>query len=101
VDALRGAPCQGVVSCQLKTRRARRVIVVGLGSALDPVCTPLAAALARFDGYAARYATSADRVRRGGARCGSTRWTSDSCRVVWIQLHEDLLATLGVDRSHR
>lgn len=74
--------------------------LVGLGSALDRVCTPLAAALARFNGYAARYATSADRVRRG-----ETRWVDalgvDSCHVVWIQLHEDLLATLGVDRAHR
>jgi hypothetical protein len=74
--------------------------LVGLGSVLDRVCAPLAAALARFDGYAARYATSADRVRRGEAR-----WVDglgiDSCHVVWIQLHEDLLATLGVDRAHR
>jgi hypothetical protein len=74
--------------------------LVGLGSALDRVCRPLAAALARFTGYAARYATSADRVRRGEAR-----WVDalgiDSCHVVWIQLHEDLLATLGVARDRR
>jgi hypothetical protein len=74
--------------------------LVGLGSALASVCTPLAAALARFNGYAARYARSADQVRRG-----ETRWVDglgiDSCHVVWIQLHEDLLATLGVDRAHR
>jgi hypothetical protein len=64
------------------------------------VCTPLAAALARFDGYPARYAAAADRVRRG-----QHRWVDalgiDSCHVVWIQLHEDLLATLGVDQAHR
>jgi hypothetical protein len=74
--------------------------LVGLGSVLDRVCAPVAAALARFDGYAARYATSADRVRRG-----ESRWVDalgiDSCHAVWIQLHEDLLATLGVDRAHR
>ena len=23
----------------------------------------------------------------------------DSCHVVWFELHEDLLATLGIDRS--
>ena len=74
--------------------------LVGLGSALDRVCTPLAAVLARFTGYADRYATSADRVRRGEARWVDTLGI-DSCHVVWIQLHEDLLATLGVDRAHR
>jgi hypothetical protein len=73
--------------------------IVGLGAALDRVCVPLAAVLGRFDGYHARYATAAGRVRRGQAR-----WVDalgvDSCHVVWIQLHEDLLATLGVDRGH-
>jgi hypothetical protein len=82
------------------TRWDDRVIadLVGLGSAVDPVCMPLAATLARFNGYAGRYATSADRVRRG-----ETRWVDalgiDSCHVVWIQLHENLLATVGVDRA--
>jgi hypothetical protein len=74
--------------------------LVGLATALAQVCAPLAGALARFDGYPARYATAADLVRRGRAR-----WVDglgiDSCHVVWIQLHEDLLATLGVDRAHR
>jgi hypothetical protein len=74
--------------------------LVGLSSALDRVCAPLAAALARFNGYATRYAISADHVRRG-----ESRWVDalgiDSCHVVWIQLHEDLLATVGVDRAHR
>jgi hypothetical protein len=74
--------------------------LVGLGAGLSQVCAPLAAALARFAGYAARYVTAADRVRRGEAR-----WVDglvfDSCHVVWIQLHEDLLATLGVDRADR
>jgi len=72
--------------------------LVGLRSALDQVCTPLVAALARFNGYQPRYARAADRIRRG-----ETRWIDglgiDSCHVVWIQLHEDLLATLGVDRA--
>lgn len=73
--------------------------LVGLGAGLERVSAPLAAALGRFDGYHARYATAADRVRRG-----QTRWIDglgiDSCHVVWIQLHEDVLATLGVDRAH-
>ena len=28
-----------------------------------------------------------------------TRPRADSCHTVWMELHEDLLATLGVDRG--
>jgi hypothetical protein len=74
--------------------------LVGLGAGLASVCAPLVAALARFEGYSTRYAAAADRVRRG-----QPRWVDalgiDSCHVVWIELHEDLLATSGVDRADR
>ena len=69
-----------------------------LGTALDPLCEGLSTALERFGGYSARYTAAADRVRRG-----QVSWIDglgiDSCHVVWIQLHEDLLATLGRDRA--
>jgi hypothetical protein len=72
--------------------------LTGLGAQLAPLCAALSGALARFDGYHARYVAAASRVQRGEAR-----WVDglgiDSCHVVWMQLHEDLLATLGVDRA--
>lgn len=73
--------------------------LVAVGRRLQAVCDDLSSALARFDGYADRYATAAGRVEAGQAR-----WVDaidvDSCHLVWIQLHEDLLATLGLQRGH-
>ena len=58
----------------------------------------LSAVLQRFDGYADRYAAALARVD-----AGDRRWVDapgiDSCHTVWIQLHEDLLATLGIARG--
>ena len=72
--------------------------LAGLGAQLAPLSAELSGALARFDGYQARYAAAATRVQRG-----EIRWVDglgiDSCHGVWMQLHEDLLATLGVDRG--
>jgi len=63
------------------------------------VCDELSGVLTRFDGYCDRYAKSVQRVQ-----AGQTRWVDaidvDSCHVVWMQLHEDLLATLGLQRGH-
>jgi hypothetical protein len=59
----------------------------------------LSAVLARFDGYVARYESA---LRR--AKSGELDWIDktdvDSCHRVWFQLHEDLIATLGIDRRH-
>jgi hypothetical protein len=69
-----------------------------LDAALRQVCSPLAARLQRFDGYADRYSAALARVDSG-----ERRWVDapgvDSCHTVWIQLHEDLLATLGIPRG--
>jgi hypothetical protein len=69
-----------------------------IGRRLAPLDAELAAAIARLGGYAARYDGAMARVARG-----ETRWIDglgiDSCHVVWMQLHEDLLATLGLDRG--
>ena len=69
-----------------------------VGLRLAPLCADLSAVLTRFDGYAERYSAALSRVERGGRR-----WVDgvgiDSCHVVWMQLHEDLLATLGVERG--
>ena len=68
-----------------------------IGRRLTALDAELASVLARFDGYARRYAHAADAARRG-----QRRWVDgldvDSCHRVWFELHEDLLATLGLQR---
>lgn len=58
----------------------------------------LAAVLRRFGGYAHRHHQALARVRHG-----RHEWLDspdrDSCQLVWIQLHEDLLASLGIPRG--
>lgn len=69
-----------------------------LGRQLIPLDTDLVYALARFGGYAERYNAAVARVVRG-----ENRWVDglgiDSCHVVWMQLHEHLLASIGLDRG--
>jgi hypothetical protein len=72
--------------------------LASIGRRMRPVCDDLSAVLGRFDGYADRYATAITHVQ-----AGRTRWVDDievdSCHRVWIQLHEDLIATLGLQRG--
>jgi hypothetical protein len=69
-----------------------------IGRSLRTIDDGLSALLARFDGYAIRYADALRRVD-GGERQWVESPEADSCHTVWIQLHEDLLATLGVPRG--
>lgn len=68
-----------------------------LSAALAPLVDRLSDVLARFDGYADRFETALNR-----AEAGQPDWVDgtgvDSCHRVWFQLHEDLVATLGIDR---
>jgi hypothetical protein len=57
----------------------------------------LSAQLTRFSGYDERFASALDRVRQGELGWVN-RPRADSCHTVWMQLHEDLLATLGLQR---
>jgi hypothetical protein len=54
--------------------------------------------LARMGGYHDRFATALQRSKRG-----EHEWVAkpraDSCHTVWMELHEDLLATLGLERG--
>jgi hypothetical protein len=70
----------------------------GLHAGLRPVNQQLAAALERFAGYSERYSAALDRVDRG-ERAWVAQPTIDSCHTVWMELHEDLLATLGLERG--
>ena len=69
-----------------------------LGPQLTAVIDPLAGALRRFDGYATRFSAALAKVN-----AAQPRWIDapdvDSCHTVWIQLPEDLLATLGIPRG--
>jgi hypothetical protein len=69
-----------------------------VGRKLGPLGHELAGMLERFSGYAERYTAAAERVGRG-ERLWVDGLGIDSCHTVWMQLHEDLLATLGLDRS--
>ena len=65
---------------------------------LQPVCDRLTGTLSRFDGYSDRFAAALDRVDQG-----QTAWVDqpgiDSCHLIWFELHETLLATLGLERG--
>ena len=72
--------------------------LTSLGGALRRLGDRLADRLHRFDGYADRYTSALAKVDTG-----QRRWVDapdrDSCHTVWMQLHEDLLATLGIARG--
>jgi hypothetical protein len=69
-----------------------------LDTELAPLVTELSSALARFEGYDARFG-----VALGKARAGLGEWVAGtgmgSCHAVWMELHEDLISTLGVERG--
>ena len=72
--------------------------LVALAGALSPLVRELAGALDRFRGYDTRFAAAL-----GRARAGEPSWVdrsgADSCHTVWFELHEDLIATLGLRRG--
>lgn len=69
----------------------------GVNQDLAPLIHRLADVLTRFHGYDTRFSAALMR-----AQAGHTAWVDrtdvDSCHRVWFELHEDLVATLGVDR---
>jgi hypothetical protein len=72
--------------------------LASLGRRLGSLNTELVGVLDRFDGYTARYDAALARVIRGEHH-SVDGIAVDSCHLVWMQLHEDLIATLGVTRS--
>lgn len=72
--------------------------LAAVDAALVPLVARLTGALARFAGYDVRFAAACRR-----AAAGEGHWVDgtevDSCHRVWFELHEDLVATLGIDRG--
>ena len=75
-----------------------------LDAKLRPILHQLADALDRFASYETRLAHALDRVQAGPS--GGDDWadwftkpTIDSYHTVWFELHENLLATLGIERA--
>ena len=73
-----------------------------LATACVVLCRQLAAQLGRFEGYDLRLADARDRMNRGQrAAVDGLRGESaggESLHTVWFELHEDLIATLGLQR---
>jgi hypothetical protein len=65
---------------------------------VQPLCTAMGEVLVRLTPYAPRLRSTAQRVDKGeqnlftGVMCGSYH-------DVWMELHEDLILTLGIDRA--
>ena len=71
--------------------------LVGLAAEADAVLARMAAALDRLDRYRVRLGAAVDAVRAGD----TTRFTGvlrESFHDVWMELHEDLILLLGIDR---
>ena len=69
-----------------------------LQRAAEPVVDELAAALDRYRPYGPRLRHAAARVASGDGEWFTTP-IMPSYHTVWFELHEDLLATLGLDRT--
>lgn len=72
--------------------------LVALDAETQPLCAELAAVVDWFAGYGPRLANALARVL-----AGDVDWFTlpviDSYHTVWFELHEDLLSTLGIERS--
>lgn len=74
--------------------------LVDLDERAGPMCDDLAALLSRFSNYRHRLGEARQRVESG-----DTQWIDrpliDSFHTVWFELHEHLLATLGIERGQQ
>lgn len=78
-----------------------RAVVDRLAATHDRVAGllgPLAGVLGRFGYYPPRLAAALDRVR-GGDTAAFARPMADSYHDIWMELHQDLLLSLGRERS--
>ncbi|ONI69671.1 transcriptional regulator [Kribbella sp. ALI-6-A] len=71
--------------------------LTALSVRLDELVTRLSGVLERLGGYDERFATALGRVPRDNTWVDGSG--KDSCHTVWFELHEDLIATLAVERG--
>jgi predicted ArsR family transcriptional regulator len=69
-----------------------------LDAKVQPICADLGAALERFGAYGRRLGEALAKVQAGEVDW-FTKPMIASYHTVWFELHEDLLATLGIERS--
>ena len=69
-----------------------------IDDAVQPICQQLAAAIPRFAYYNGRLAAARVRVH-GGDHDWFTMPVIDSYHTIWFELHENLLATLNLERA--
>jgi hypothetical protein len=72
--------------------------LVGLHDGVRPITADLRDQLTRFEPYGGRLRTALERLV-GGDTDYFTKPMIDSYHTVWFELHEDLLATLGIERA--
>ena len=72
--------------------------LIALHDRVRPILADLRRPLARFASYSPRLRSALEKVTEG-ERDWFTKPTIDSYHTVWFELHEDLLATLGLERA--
>ncbi len=72
--------------------------LAAVDDAVQPVVDELAIALQRYERYGGRLGSALERVQAGDGDW-FTKPIIDSYHTVWFELHEDLLSTLGLERS--
>jgi hypothetical protein len=72
--------------------------LAAVDAGVQPLIDELTGHLVRYGGYGPRLAAALGRVR-AGEREWVTRPLIDSYHTVWMELHEDLLSTLGIERG--
>jgi hypothetical protein len=72
--------------------------LASIDDAVQPVVRALGASMDRFGGYGARLGQALAKVQSGDHEW-FTGAMIESYHTVWFELHEDLLATLGIERS--
>ena len=91
----------GVVNDHTNADHDQRILdqLGRISEKISPVLSDLAACYDRYDRYRVRLDAALEQ-----AQAGDTAYVDgaliDSYHSVWFELHEDLLATLGLDRSH-
>ena len=72
--------------------------LVDINSEIQPVCKSLADSLNRFEGYSRRFSEALHKVQNNEPEW-FTKPMIDSYHTIWFELHENLLVTLGIERT--